>query len=463
MSSSSKTMYAAYDLCLTHARLKQAAAQHDASLLSWSAVEHWMAPFWSQAYVLFRRLLGLPAVYLSQYNQQQRKRSSGGEDSAPTAVEEASLMLPVAIPLLYGLSPHLSERPSYWPASIDAVGFWSHSTPSHFTPPRTLVDFLTRTRKDAKEAEAGSDGFVYVGFGTMAQLALSADERSRLLRCVIDALTAIGKRAVVQGLTTAAEGCGAIADSDKASARLPLHAVDSDAKAEAGEPAAKRQRTAEADCGSDAASGTQAHPTIDTQRFCLLSADEYVPHEWLFARQGSAVSNGQSADAASACSSDKRKPRILDSDSKEHTTDRMAECELVVHHGGAGTTQTALRFHSFLKCFACWLTTVCRHGLPQVICPFAFDQRHWAERLHWLGVAEVVELDSLLGKEQDKPPAAAASEQTAINRVSLALGAAMKKALSSQHRSSADTLAKLMRADEGTVRAVKVVVETLAR
>jgi hypothetical protein len=47
----------------------------------------------------------------------------------------------------------------------------------------------------------------------------------------------------------------------------------------------------------------------------------------------------------------------------------FARCSVVVHHGGAGTVQEALRA-----------------GVPQVICPFAFDQHHWAERLAWLGL-----------------------------------------------------------------------------
>ncbi|MGV4926739.1 glycosyltransferase (plasmid) [Streptomyces sp. BHT-5-2] len=42
----------------------------------------------------------------------------------------------------------------------------------------------------------------------------------------------------------------------------------------------------------------------------------------------------------------------------------------IVHHGGAGTTASALR-----------------SGRPQVICPFTFDQPFWAGRMHALGLA----------------------------------------------------------------------------
>ena len=44
-------------------------------------------------------------------------------------------------------------------------------------------------------------------------------------------------------------------------------------------------------------------------------------------------------------------------------------CCAVVHHGGIGTTTTALKA-----------------GLPVVVCPFQSDQYYWAEQLNWLGV-----------------------------------------------------------------------------
>jgi FkbM family methyltransferase len=45
-------------------------------------------------------------------------------------------------------------------------------------------------------------------------------------------------------------------------------------------------------------------------------------------------------------------------------------CVGVVHHGGSGTTASALRA-----------------GIPQIICPCVFDQFSWAERMSWLGVS----------------------------------------------------------------------------
>lgn len=45
-------------------------------------------------------------------------------------------------------------------------------------------------------------------------------------------------------------------------------------------------------------------------------------------------------------------------------------CAAVLHHGGAGTTATAVRA-----------------GRPQIVCPFVGDQPFWAARMHRLGVA----------------------------------------------------------------------------
>lgn len=48
-------------------------------------------------------------------------------------------------------------------------------------------------------------------------------------------------------------------------------------------------------------------------------------------------------------------------------------CQTVVHHGGSGTVGMAL------KC-----------GIPQVVCPFMFDQSYWGDKVSWMGVGESV-------------------------------------------------------------------------
>ncbi|XP_067016228.1 uncharacterized protein [Acropora muricata] len=48
-------------------------------------------------------------------------------------------------------------------------------------------------------------------------------------------------------------------------------------------------------------------------------------------------------------------------------------CQSVVHHGGSGTVGMAL---------------MC--GIPQVVCPFMFDQSYWGDKVSWMGVGESV-------------------------------------------------------------------------
>ena len=48
-------------------------------------------------------------------------------------------------------------------------------------------------------------------------------------------------------------------------------------------------------------------------------------------------------------------------------------CETVVHHGGSGTVGMALK-----------------SGIPQIVCPFMFDQSYWGDKVAWMGVGESV-------------------------------------------------------------------------
>ena len=48
-------------------------------------------------------------------------------------------------------------------------------------------------------------------------------------------------------------------------------------------------------------------------------------------------------------------------------------CQTVVHHGGSGTVGMALRC-----------------GIPQIVCPFMFDQSYWGDKVSWMGVGESV-------------------------------------------------------------------------
>ena len=45
----------------------------------------------------------------------------------------------------------------------------------------------------------------------------------------------------------------------------------------------------------------------------------------------------------------------------------------MVHHGGSGTVGESLRA-----------------GVPQIVCPFMFDQSYWGDKVAWMGVGESV-------------------------------------------------------------------------
>lgn len=52
-------------------------------------------------------------------------------------------------------------------------------------------------------------------------------------------------------------------------------------------------------------------------------------------------------------------------------TQLFPQCLAVMHHGGSGTVAAAIRA-----------------SVPQIICPFMFDQSYWGEKVAWMGVGE---------------------------------------------------------------------------
>jgi sterol 3beta-glucosyltransferase len=98
---------------------------------------------------------------------------------------------------------------------------------------------------------------------------------------------------------------------------------------------------------------------------------------------------------------------------------------LVVHHGGAGTTNAA-----------------CAAGVPSVVVPHVGDQRYWAARLYRLGVAPRPQLVAKL---------------TADGLASAALAAASDHAM----RQRAHELGEQVRLEDG-VRGAADAIETVA-
>ena len=69
-------------------------------------------------------------------------------------------MAPYRVPFLYNFSPHVVPPPLDFSDWIHVTGYWFLDEASNWTPPRDLVDFMTRARADEKK-------IVYIGFGSI--------------------------------------------------------------------------------------------------------------------------------------------------------------------------------------------------------------------------------------------------------------------------------------------------------
>lgn len=54
-------------------------------------------------------------------------------------------------------------------------------------------------------------------------------------------------------------------------------------------------------------------------------------------------------------------------------TQLFPQCLAIMHHGGSGTVASAIRA-----------------AVPQIVCPFMFDQSYWGDKVAWMGVGESV-------------------------------------------------------------------------
>lgn len=137
-----------------------------AGQVSWAEVEHWLWPAFSQRWGTWRqeRLNLAPAPFttstttpnlgLAQPHDTPLPANPHGNSSNPgkgSAHSEChgnspnnnaqtgpgptpgrgetggAHALPDSIPLLYGLSEHVIQRPGYWPNSVHCCGFWQQS------------------------------------------------------------------------------------------------------------------------------------------------------------------------------------------------------------------------------------------------------------------------------------------------------------------------------------------------
>ncbi|KAL8205848.1 hypothetical protein R6Q57_009399 [Mikania cordata] len=106
------------------------------------------------------------------------------------------------------------------------------------------------------------------------------------------------------------------------------------------------------------------------------------------------------------------------------------KCAAAIHHGGSGSTAAAL--HA---------------GIPQVLCPFMWDQFYWAERMFWLGVSpEPLKRTHLLPDEDD---------EITIKEAASALTTAINYTLSNQVKENALHISQRLSSEDGVLEAVR--------
>jgi rhamnosyltransferase subunit B len=120
---------------------------------------------------------------------------------------------------------------------------------------------------------------------------------------------------------------------------------------------------------------------------------------------------------------------------------RLPDSILAVNYAPYGLLMPRVRAVAH-QCGIGTLAHTLRAGLPSVACPFAFDQPNNARRLEALGVAEVV-----LPNQHDAPH----------------MGNALKRLLTGDAPARAQALGKLIREENGVVRACEILEETFAR
>lgn len=112
-------------------------------------------------------------------------------------------------------------------------------------------------------------------------------------------------------------------------------------------------------------------------------------------------------------------------------------CAAAIHHGGSGSTAASLS-----------------SGIPQVVCPFLFDQFYWAERMFWIGVApEPLNRNQLLPDNED---------DTSTRIAAGLLNSALSYALSPEVKARAADIAKRLSAEDGVSEAVRILKEELS-
>ncbi|KAK1386112.1 Udp-sugar-dependent glycosyltransferase [Heracleum sosnowskyi] len=114
------------------------------------------------------------------------------------------------------------------------------------------------------------------------------------------------------------------------------------------------------------------------------------------------------------------------------------KCDVAIHHGGSGSTAAALLV-----------------GIPQILCPFLFDQFYWAERMFWLGVSpEPLKRDDMVPVD---------GNYTSIKEAAEKVSRSISYALSPEVRACALEVAERLSLEDGLSEAVRILKEELSK
>ncbi|CAM9245428.1 unnamed protein product, partial [Phaeothamnion confervicola] len=252
--------------------------------------------------------------------------------------------LPRPPPALYAFSGLLVDRPAFWPAAVEICGA--------IYPPD----------EDRDRSCGGSGGG---GGGGSAHDSGSGRHGSDTVRPVLMEFLAAGPRPLYVGFGSMV---GAATHVDLTFVLRVVLAAARQAGLRAVVSAAP-----EAAAVVVAASSGQTRPTGDAES--IRGGGE--------GDQGGDATNGGGGGDAGSDDSRRAADVLWLHDSVPHGW-LFPQCIAAVHHGGSGTTAAALRA-----------------GIPQVICPMAFDQFFWAERVEYLGYGVALERSLWPGRKDD--------------------------------------------------------------
>lgn len=309
--------------------------------VTWSDIEHWMWPLFLEKWSNFRQdMLDLgPCPFIDAHG----------------AVSVASLQQ--ATPVLYGVSGELVAKPTFWPRSVQLSGFWIPSEASFTQHQRELPSYLQRFLKQQRAAEH-----------------LLGDSQASRRACeLIEPKADRDTSGIIQGVPSTSKGCN---DSQHNTGgcpnrRLPVLCVDFGSMGRMG---LVKNPVFLAEVVHQVAARIGLRVIVLTAGWRPLEAAFSSVHAGGSRAAGECAGASQvtsSQDIAPACEQD---PAIFGDILVQRSPILhqvlLPHCDVLLHHGGAGTTAAAA--------FA---------GIPQVVCPMQFDQFVWAEKLAYYAVA----------------------------------------------------------------------------